>query len=163
MSELVVLFSTQTLLAYSIAQRYYHGYHYVWCAPYFDQGSKPPTEYFNPPSSSPVEIYKSLLEVTTRGDRHSTLIENNKSSIIYGATKKREAGVIDDRQLQEINCIVDATQPSDFSPLLYVIPYTEAVARITHEVHPRDKAHPLSEEYLIEALPRHLFQYIKFP
>jgi len=96
-----------------------------------------------------------------RGDRHSSLIANNKSGIRYGAIKKREAGVIDDQQLQEINWIVDESQVSDFSPLIFIIPYNEAVARITKEVHPQDKAHPFSEEYLIEALPRHLFHIIK--
>lgn len=161
MSELQILYSTNTLLAYRIAQKYYRGIHYVWCAPYFNRWSIPTDEYLNPPSASPAEIYKNLLEVTAEGDRHSSLIAGNKSGIRHGAIKKREAGVIDDRQLQEINWIVNEAQVADFSPLVFIIPYTEAVARITQEVHPQDKAHPFSAEYLIEKLPRSFFHILK--
>jgi hypothetical protein len=79
-----------------------------------------------------------------------------------GAIQKRDASVINDQQLLDINWIIDEAQISDFRPLLYIIPFTEAISSIAHELPVRDKAHPFSEEYLIESLPQNLFNIIEF-
>ena len=65
----IVLYSANSWLSYVIAERYYHGEHYVWCTPAFDARSHFAQEWHVPPTSSPFEIYKSLSEEVRRGDR----------------------------------------------------------------------------------------------
>ena len=162
MADALILYSVNTLLAYRIAQKYYGGRHYVWCAPYFNRPIDSPRAHALPPSSVPAEIYKNLLEAIKSGDRHCAAIANNKVGLRRGAIKKREAGIIDDQQLQDINWVIDEAEAGDFAPLLYVIPFAETVSSLAHEVPVQDKAHPFSEEYLIEALPHNLFNVIEF-
>jgi hypothetical protein len=54
---------------------------------------------------------------------------------------------------------VATAQAADFMPLLYVIPYN-AVTHLLREVPVSQRAHPLSEEFVIEALPGELFDVI---
>jgi hypothetical protein len=115
----------------------------------------------NPTSSSPADIYQLYQQAIKSGDRHSLVITNNKSGLRNGALKQKEAGVINEQQLADINWIIDEAELIDFKPLLYVIPFTEAIARIAKEVSVRDRANPFSEEYLIEQLPNGLFQAIE--
>ena len=35
-SKFPILYSTNTWIAYMIAERFYRRHHYVWCTPYFD-------------------------------------------------------------------------------------------------------------------------------
>jgi hypothetical protein len=155
----IVLYSANTWLAYNIAERYYHGEHYVWCTPFFDSqvgGHR----YTVAPTSSPKDIYINLYKETTRGDRHSTKIEDNKVGILKGAAYKKAAGVITEDQQKEIAAIVDAAERRDFTPLLYIIPYGP-VSSLVKEVPVSERAHPLSVEYLIEALPKNSFDVIE--
>ncbi len=46
MSAPLILYSTNTWLAYKIAERFYGDMHYVWCAPFFDSESLP-RNFFN--------------------------------------------------------------------------------------------------------------------
>jgi len=157
MTSPLVLYSTNTSLAFSITQRYYGGIHYVWAAPY--SGSMPiPQDAGNvlPPTSSPSDIFHNLWEEVQRGDRHSDAIARNKAGILRGISLKEAAGVINHRQAGEINDILNLAQPADFKPLLYVIPY-EPIASLVREVPVDQRAHPLSAEYIIDALPRDAF------
>jgi hypothetical protein len=155
----LILYSTNTWLAYTIAQRYYRAEHYAWCTPYFD-----PRRYGNdaavPPTSSPLEVYQSLAAEAARGDRHSAKIEENRAGIRHGASAKRAAGIIDDSQERAIVTIVDLAYGNDFRPLMYIIPYS-LVARKLREPPPEDKAHPLSAEYVIDNMPRKHFDVIE--
>ncbi len=36
MGEKLILYSTNTWIAYKIAQKYYKDEHYIWCTPIFD-------------------------------------------------------------------------------------------------------------------------------
>jgi hypothetical protein len=155
----LVLYSTNTWLAYVISEQYYSGIHYVWCTPYFDSSSVPPHDYTVPPSSSPREILFGLAEEVKRGDRHSAKIESNRSGILRGAHHNRDVGLITEVQAQEIASILDQAQVSDYRPLLYVIPF-RSVEKIVKDVDVRAKAHPLSTEYVIERLPRSLFDVL---
>jgi hypothetical protein len=91
---------------------------------------------------------------------HSAKIAENRLGILKGAATKRVANVISDDELAEINAIVSEATIGDFQPLLYVIPY-EAVASLAIPVPVAQRAHPLSEEYVIEALPGDLFDVIR--
>ncbi len=84
----IVLYSANTWLAYNIAERYYQGEHYVWCTPFFDSNVSGPG-YTVAPTSSPKEIYINLYKETTRGDRHSSKIADNKVGILKGQPIKK--------------------------------------------------------------------------
>jgi hypothetical protein len=131
----------------------------VWCTPYFDSKSLPEHDYTIPPTSSPSEIYHSLYQEVIRGDRHSTKIEDNKKGILEGVSAKREVAVIDEQQKAEIIQVVEKAEILDFKPLLYIIPFN-LVTELVEEVPVEERAHPLSVEYLIKELPRHLFDII---
>lgn len=155
----LLLYSTNTWLAYKVAQMYYNDEHYVWCAPYFDAKSLPVHDAANPPTSDPCEIYHSLAAEVRAGDRHSVKIRENKVGILKGATFKRNAGVINEQQEKDIAAIVERAETRDFKPLLYIIPF-EIVAKLVREVPVAERAHPLSVEYVIEQLPRSKFDII---
>lgn len=157
--EPIVLYSTNTWLAYMIAERYYGGDHYVWCTPFFDP-RKGASDSAVPPTSSPFEMYWGLSEEIRRRDRHSHRVQENRAGVLRGANAKRAAGLIDARQESEIVTIVDLAHDGDFRPIVYVIPFV-SVASLVREPPPEEKAHPLSAEYIIDQLPRKLFDVIE--
>jgi len=161
MGKLPILYSTNTWLAYMIAQWYYGGEHYVWCTPFFDPRRYGDRDAAVPPTSSPFEVYCSLAEEVKRRDRHSKKIEENRAGILRGANAKKQSGVIDQEQEKDIVSIVDQAELADFRPLMYVIPYSVAMD-LMREPPLEDKAHPLSAEYVIDQLPRELFDVIEF-
>ncbi|MBI3374798.1 MAG: hypothetical protein HY017_24000 [Betaproteobacteria bacterium] len=62
--------------------------------------------------------------------------------------------------MNDILAIEAAAQSADFRPLLYVIPFV-AVSHLLKEVPVSRRAHPLSQEYIIEELPTELFDAIE--
>ncbi len=68
--------------------------------------------------------------------------------------------MIDESQQKDIAAIVDAAERRDFAPLLYIIP-AGPVAGLVREVPVGERAHPLSAEYIIEALPKKYFDVIE--
>ncbi len=101
------------------------------------------------------------MEEVARGDRHSAKIKENRSGILRGVDAKRRAGVINPDQEAAIVNIVEHAESRDFWPLIYVIPYA-GVVHVMREPPPDDKAHPLSAEFIIDALPRQMFDVIRF-
>jgi hypothetical protein len=160
MRQPLILYSTNTWLAFNIGERYYRGRHHIWCTPFFNGGSDKGEAGFVPPTSCPCEIYRSLYGEWRAGDRHSAKVEQNRSGILRGATANRNAGVISDDQETEIASIVRDAEIRDFEPLIYVMPYGR-VSGLVKEVPVKDRAHPLSQEYVIASLPRRLFDIIK--
>jgi len=159
MTAPLILYSTNTWLSFVIAQRFYGAQHYVWCTPYFDPRRDGADESAVPPTSSPLEIYRSLAEEVRRGDRHSSKIKDNRVGILRGASAKRQAGIITEQQEAQIASVVNLAESRDFRPLLFVIPYT-AAATLLREPPPEDKAHPMSAEFVADALPRTCFDVI---
>ena len=161
MPDPLLLYSTNTWLAYIIAERFYSGEHYVWCTPYFDSRQKSPLATAVPPTSNPAEIYQNLFEEVSRGDRHSSKIKENRIGILRGAKIKKNQGVITDRQAKDIAAALGGAETRDFRSLIYVIPfYAVARARLV-EVPVADRAHPLSVEYVIDRLPHKAFDVIE--
>lgn len=156
----LILYSTNTWLAYSIAQRYYDEIHYIWCTPFCKHNSAPSYDGTTPPTSSALEIYMNLHEETKRGDRHSPKIAQNKSGILIGADINKNKGIITADQESEIISIVDQSELRDFRPLLFIIPFNR-VSDLVKEVAVGERAHPLSVEYKIECLPRELFDVVE--
>lgn len=159
LSNPLLLYSTNTRLAYLIGQRYYGRRHYVWCTPHFDASNVPSVDYTVPPSSSPALIYRTLVRDVRDGDHHSAAIDANKAGILKGVQAKRTAGAIDDKDVEDIASIVEASELRDFSPLIFVMPY-DGVESSLAEVPVAQRAHPLSVEFIIEALPRKMFDII---
>jgi hypothetical protein len=155
----LILYSMNTWLAYKIAEVYYGDLHYVWCTPDFDPVTVKRHSAV-PPSSSPHELYWSLFEDLKRRESHSTHVEQNRAGILRGAAAKRAAGAITADQEQEIVTVVGLAKLGDFRPLIYVIPYAP-VEDLIKDPPPEDKAHPLSAEFIIDALPRDAFDLIE--
>jgi hypothetical protein len=161
MAKPLILYSTNSWLAYMIAEKFYGSEHFVWCTPVFDARSLSAYTASVPPTSCPAEIYRNLYEEVRRKDRHSVKIQENKAGIVRGAGMKNAAGDISAEALKEIGAIVEQAELADFKPLLYVIPF-DPVAKLVKEVPVAKKAHPLSEEYTIERLPRLGFDILEF-
>jgi len=159
LSRSLLLYSTNTWLAWAIAERYYRGIHWVWCSPFFrpERGLSPVAM---PPTAIPGEIYDTLAKHVRAGDRHSPFINGNRVGILNGAKCKAEAGVITEKEHAEIVGAVDHAQIADFRPVLYVMPF-RAVSRRVIAVPEAERAHSLSIEYRVEDLPRYLFDVIE--
>ena len=154
-----ILYSTNTLLAYRISRKFYKDNHYVWCAPKAGSTSLYGALLENPPTSQPLYRYKSLKEEALKGDLHGPLIKEQKVGLRKGAEIKLKERIITEEDKDKINSIVDISSQADYKPLLYIIPY-ENVKSLLKEVDIKDKAHPMSEEYIIESLPGDLFDII---
>jgi len=157
----LVLYSTNTWLAFQLGQTYYNERHWVYCSPKFDNRSsgaygRPP----QPPSSSPGEIFHSLLDEIQRGDMHSAKIQQNKAGLLKGASAKRSQGVITADTEAEIAAVVGLATLKDFSPLLYIIPFYGGTTRATRVPVPQ-RASLLSEEYIVDDLGRDEFDVIE--
>jgi hypothetical protein len=155
-----VFYSCCTWLAYEICQAYYGESHYVWCTPYFDPASRINPHNSVPPTSNPKEIYWSLRKEVDAGDLHSAKISQNRSGIQRGADVKLKAGAIDQSKHTEILEIAAAAQTRDFRPMLFVIPGVP-ITGLLRQVAVKDRASILSEEYIVESLPRQLFDAIE--
>ena len=153
-------FSCYTWLAFQINQSYYGGLHYTWCTPYFDPQSKFCEENAVPPTSSPKEIYWNLKREIDARDRHSAKIQQNKAGLQRGAEVNKRQGIISQREYKEILEITAVAEVSDFRPLIYLIP-AQHVQHLIAPVAVKDKAHVMSEEYIIAKLPRGLFNVIE--
>ena len=159
MREPLILYSTNTWLAYAVSQRYYGEEHYVWCSPYFNSFSVPPSEQTVPPSSLPGSIYAQLHDEVSARERHSDKIKRNKAGIRRGANYKEQTGVITGGQKLEIYAVVAKAEAADFRPLIYVIPFARVAESVT-EVPVVERAHPLSRECRISRLHRRDFDVI---
>ncbi|BBO81576.1 hypothetical protein DSCO28_21420 [Desulfosarcina ovata subsp. sediminis] len=155
-----LLYSVNTWLSYNISIRYYGGAHYIWCSPVFSIKNHPASHATPPPTSCPSDIYHNLSEEVRRRDSHSAKIKENRSGLITGAQIQHGKGIITDVELDEIKEIIAAADYSDFRPLLYLIPFA-GVSHLLKEVPVSDRAHPLSQEYIIEELPTELFDTIE--
>ena len=134
-------------------EKFYGGRHYVWCAPAPSQDS---LLNFNPESSNPWNICRNFSVAICSKDKHSSWISNNRAGIIRGAAAREAQGVINSAVREEIEMIANEAELADFSPLFLVIPY-EPVKDIVKSVGLRQKASVLSQEYIIEDLPRQSF------
>ncbi len=155
----LVLYSTNTLLAWKVAEHYYRRIHWVWCSPFF-RPDRTVSELEMPPTAVPGEIYDTLVRHVQADDRHSAVVQQNKIGILKGALSKLRARVITKAQHAEIAELVSLAGPVHFRPRLYVIPFC-LVAKLVKAVPLAQRANPLSTEYHVEALPSSLFDVIE--
>ena len=145
-----------------IAKHYYDDLHFVWCSPFSGSPTQSAFDRVEPPSSSPLRIYRSLHDDVTALDLHSDKIRQNRSGLIRGASAKRQAGVIDETTERAIVAVIERAEVGFFQPWLYVIPYA-TVAGLAKPVPVEQRAHPFSQEYLVEKLPRACFDIVVLP
>jgi hypothetical protein len=153
----LVLYSTCTKLAYLIAEQYYLGLHYVWCAP------APVPDRFrlsNPASSDPLSIYWRFHRDIVTNDMHSASVRDNKQGILKGAVARHSEGLITNEEKIEIETIVQHSAISDFMPLLFIIPFA-IVHSITTRAPVPDRARSSSQEYIIPRLQRNQFDVLE--
>jgi hypothetical protein len=153
----LVLYSTCTKLAYLIAEQYYSGLHYVWCAP------APVSDRFrlsNPASSDPLSIYWRFHHDIKTHDMHSASVRDNKQGILKGAVARHSQGLITDEEKIEIETIVQHSAISDFMPLLFIIPFA-IVHSVTTRAPVLSRARSSSQEYIINRLQRTQFDVLE--
>lgn len=148
-----------TTLAYNINKRYYNDKHYMWCTPYFGSDYQSP-HFTVPPSSSPVEIYNTLKKEIDGSDLHNTKIKLNRKGIRKGADIMLKLGKISQEIHDEIVVITKLATNEQFRPLLCIISRIEAVPYY-QKVDIKDRANPLSHEYILSNLPQTAFDIIK--
>lgn len=159
MSDPLILYSTNTTLAFTINETYYGRKHYVWCSSYFNRAAAASTVYTNPPSSSPERLYQRFAEAAELGDYHSYEIKGNVTGLKKGAVARNRQGVISDAKKAEIFAIIgDAKRRNimKFMPLLYVIPFA-LVKNMVYRPTIKNRANSLSDEYIISDLPGNYF------
>jgi hypothetical protein len=159
MKRPLLLYSTNTLLGYAIAERFYGGVHYAWCSPVFD-GRTAAMHINIPPTSSPSGIYRQLWEETSRGELHSSAIPRVQNGVRNGANAKLTAGVISAPQHREILELIEGAAVREYRPVLYVIPF-DRVEALVEDVPVAERAHPLSVEFKVRELPRDHFDLIE--
>jgi hypothetical protein len=103
MEQKLVLYSTNSRMAYQINEKFYGARHYVYCSPYFSVSSLLPWDRTNPVTSLPGDIYERYAKEVLTGDRHGPTLEANRVGIRGGAASRRAQGVISDVQEREIN------------------------------------------------------------
>lgn len=161
MAEPLVLYSTNTLIAYRINERFYGQIHYVWCSPFFSSSAPNLLDVQMPPSSTPCDICRRFLDDVARLDRHSPNIEGNRTGLQKGMTARRREGMIDHEKSEEIGRIIEEASLEDYRPLLYVIPF-EGVRNLVRPAPLSERAHPFSPEYVIDRLPRSRFDVLEW-
>ena len=87
-------------------------------------------------------------------------LQKNRSNLIKGAQKKYNEGIITSEELNEIKEIIEAADFTDFQPLLYIILFLNVSLTFLRRFQCSKRAHPLSQEYIIEELPTELFDAI---
>lgn len=157
-----ILYSTNCLLAYRIGAEFYDDLHYVWCSTAFGSPGIEPPLFSNPRSSAPYERYSELKkDIETLTDGHSNMVASLKAGIKGGANTKFSEGKITEGERDEIIEMVDAAKTPDFQPLMYLVPY-DKVKGIAKRVPVLKRANPMSDEWIIEELPRESFDIVRF-
>jgi len=159
-SEPLILFSTNTYIAYRINRDYYGDKHFVYCTSKAGCKSLNVELLGNPPSSRPMGRYNQLKDESKTGELHG-LIKEQKHGIQKGALEKYRKNQITLIQKEEILYIAEHAKNLDYRPLLYIIPYSK-VKELLKKVKIQNKASLFSEEYIIKELPGDSFVIIEF-
>lgn len=160
MNNKSIYYSCSTWIAYEISQWFYGEIHYAWCTPYFDPPSRLNLYNAVPPSSSPRALYWSLMRDVDSLDLHSFRMKNVRAGIQRGASSRLNEGMIGTSQYREILELMQLAPLANFKPLMLVIPAAPVTA-LLNSVPVAQRASVFSEEYIIENLPRSLFDAIE--
>ena len=157
----VVLYSTNTFLAFSINTHYYGGMHYVWCSAHFGDCVVPQFALLNPSTASPRDVYEGFRKAAARNDRRSPWIAQTKVGLQRGIAARLGQNVITLAQSVDLYGAMQNATPLDFRPLLYVIPYGR-VRRIVERITMDQATNPNVIEYRIAELREGVFDIVDF-
>lgn len=156
-----LLYSTNNKIKLMINERFRKDVHYVWCATCFDASKQGAYSIAAKaaPSSDPYQIYKQLSQDARKGDRHSSKIAEQRLSVTNLAAEWKKKGEISDLEAEEIAYIANESLPSEWAPLLYVIPFHLVQPRV--QLVPIGKRASLGLEYIIHDLSRAEFDILE--
>ena len=163
--DMQILYSTNTQLKFVLQRDYFGGLHYAWCSPVFDPRTlgRYTAGSLLPSSSNPATIYRDLHEATVKTpDWHCKKIDDQKATLMSLAVKLAESGNITEAARDEVTQIVRTAPITEWRPLLYIIPYTEALKPRIKEV-PLAKRASREMEYIVEDLRVEEFHVVEFP
>lgn len=100
-----------------------------------------------------------IHEESRASDAHGPLISSIRAGLEQGVQAKHVAGVINDTYRDEILEVIRQAREIDFKPILYVMAYSD-VEKLVKPVPVAQRAHPLSEEFIIEELPGGTFDIL---
>jgi len=149
----LLLYSTNTELAYRIAKEYYNNTFFVWCTDAFDAALQPGT-------SNPRTLCSRYLDQILKNDRHAVEINQNKAGILKGASEKLKQGIITKEQHYEISLRVAYAEMEAFYPVVFLIDRRSVKSRL-EIVKSKDAASNHSIEYIIRDLKWNEFEMIK--
>jgi hypothetical protein len=157
------LYSTNAMLSYLIAENFFDGKHFVWCAPVFNPNDCDALDINKkiPHSSSPHGIYTVLTTDIKSDDNHSSKIQSIKTGLIKGTNIKFSCGVIDEGQYRRILEMIENSKLIDFYPLIYIIDTAKIEESRLIRVPVKDSANGLSTEFQIHDLKTCEFDTIK--
>ncbi len=148
-----VFYSTNAWIKYFINENYRKGKPYVWCSECFEGHRKPVSGM--PPmarSSSPLQIYRELLDDVASNDAHSSKIAQQQHSLNSLAVKWQAAGEIGKVEFEEIIALANRPVSNIWRPVIYVIPQDAIHPSRIDVVHPKDRAGAVGREYIIKDL-----------
>ena len=132
----------------------------MWCSETFAANERPSPARLTPPSSTPLDLYRSFKAAADSGDTGDPKIVATREALMSGANSRLTQGVIDQAVKAEIEATLERLSANDFRPLLYLIPRSLVADRL-ERVPPQDRAHPLNEEFTVD-LGADEFQIIEF-
>lgn len=149
-----LMFSTNTLLGYLIAEKYYNQVHYAWFTTQFDLGT------LQPASSNPRAICNEILNAIASDDHNSEKLERIRAGIQRGAYQKMKAGIINEQQELEIRSLVQRTKNELY--LLMPVVYVSHWSMLNdYAEEAKEKASSASIEFICRELPREAFDIIE--
>src|SRR5712691_638150 len=107
-------YSTQAFLAWCFNHYFYAGLHFAYVATAFHT-----YRFSNPPSSNPLDKYRSLFEAWKDNDENHSSIGQARLKIRSGVEANLGLGVIDPHTAQRLKQICDRVHVLFFYPLVY--------------------------------------------
>jgi hypothetical protein len=159
----LLLWSTVTDLKYRMQQRFGGDRHYVWCSPCFDSKTLPKygLSRRRAASADPAAIYRNYLEAIHSNDDDDAKILSQKTLLLGLAGDWLNQGLINEEQRADMAAIVGRATFTDWTPLIFVMPYAPLKARV--EDVPRDRRASHEPEYIIADLRPGEFDIIEIP
>lgn len=164
----IATFATDPMLLWSATNRVVHHVSahffpafYVWCSPVFEGNAlgRYALGAGQPPSSDPATIYRALHAAVSRRDEHNADVQRQKTKLRSVALDLQANGLIDADDAAEVVSYVEAAHISEWTPMIYVIPYAGVKGRVWRV--PRGDRASGSPEYVIRDLRSTEFEAIE--
>ena len=136
-------------------------HYYVWCSPVFEgrAQSRYDRNFRQPPSSDPARIYRSLYDAVMDRDEHNADVHRQREKLQKVALDLSATGKISDDSAEEVVAYLDGAHISDWTPMIYAIPYEGVRGRVLAV--PRAARASGKPEYVIQDLSGHEFNAIE--